>query len=996
MSTSRQSDPLNNLFSDIKKIVDIIEIKDKVQADENETEESRRESELWLHAKMEEDTFVSYRSMWDIGMFQEIDGSVPISSVMKWMNKPFSTPIKFHDHLLKKCRQKFLDQYEEKNNYYRMLLGLPPLNTDSSDFIYLSEYLCEKFKIPMGIPVHQLSIMIQNEYIGTEEYQIILKNNPDKPYLRFLGMNKVDLFVARKAKDFEIIRYASNNIDVNPNLLREFVKLYADYREYIMVTLYNPQIANLHHNYRTFIGMLILASTIIQVNNSAVEAIGSNSYLDDSMLYMTLSMYGIPDSLMLTKEVRRNLVRNIPKLIREKGTKEVYYDLISILGYDNITISKLMMMKNQQFDSDNNYAAGKTDIEPYFVKVNLNDDNPYNTITSGQCQKLSYHDVVDQDPTWWDTEDTRVILRDSPYTISDSKYITIDAAVQQMQYVFESLYFIRMITDNKNTTETFNMEIPELFGTDVVSIYDLVVFIIAAMCMNSGLPGTIYDETDKLIATAGFNFDLDMDKFEEFLNQSKYLDSDRIKSFIENLNVVDKSDISRIFNDVIIPMREWLEYKITNASNRQEYTEYEKVYRAIYTYDINRNPYWEDFKKPIETIQDTFEISPDDMLMYKHFYPHTAEGAINKSDPMAMKWINQNYTFYIDIVMDDGYNRGTLYFYDLLNSEDIRTLTNSNGTRIFMDYEDTEVGWVVNKQAVEKAIELIDLIDDKELADGQFVVDTTVLNSYGTTYNIGTSLPESIRIGTFKSILKEKIRMDSEGLAQPANTYLEYLRRKNTKLYDILTRDNRFECNKSDWIDDVIKVVLSIETDLNMHIKYFEESVVGPALFFKPLITLIKHFKSTFVNIAKTGLSYIFADKIDVGGNSNMLQLFDAMGDINHKLIFQSTGYDSEFGLFDTERKMKYNLIFMDRHVSYHDIYKNMTAHRSGSIHLTDEIKFTINGTNLDPDSSPSHWMSGDTKLDDELMHRINTSYFTSVDNDGWKDFVESYQPSDM
>ena len=86
----------------------------------------------------------------------------------------------------------------------------------------------------------------------------------------------------------------------------------------------------------------------------------------------------------------------------------------------------------------------------------------------------------------------------------------------------------------------------------------------------------------------------------------------------------------------------------------------------------------------------------------------------------------------------------------------------------------------------------------------------------------------------------------------------------------------------------------------------------------------------------------------------------------------------------------------MDRHVSYHDIYKNMTAHKSGSIHLSDEIKFTINGTNLDPDSSPSHWMSGDTKLDDELMHRINTSYFTSVDNDGWKDFVESYQPSDM
>ena len=159
-----------------------------------------------------------------------------------------------------------------------------------------------------------------------------------------------------------------------------------------------------------------------------------------------------------------------------------------------------------------------------------------------------------------------------------------------------------------------------------------------------------------------------------------------------------------------------------------------------------------------------------------------------------------------------------------------------------MDWESNEDGWVVNEAAVEKVIALINTINDDELQKAIFQVDTPIMNSGGKSFSAGDKLPASIRNGNFKEILMDKVIMDILGLCVPPKTYIEYLERKNEKLYNLLVDGNRFNLDKQAWLDDVMKVVLVLETELNMHMKYFEQSVVGSELFFKPLITLIKHF----------------------------------------------------------------------------------------------------------------------------------------------------------
>lgn len=1012
-SNTRQTNPLQGLFDGISKIFAYTEFKDLQAAKEYETVEIADKAAMWINANDHNDTYLTYHHYWTLGMFQEVNATVKKEDAYRWMDNPYTVPLQYHTHLLECGRNAYLSSYVEENRYYRMLIGLPPLDMDPSEYVYLSEPTRNQLHAT-DVPVHELSSLIQNSYIATEEYKQVIRDHPEWKYLKYLGRNKIPLYTARDAKDFEIIRYPHDVSDINPNLLKAFAFLYDSYREYVMTTLYNYKLEELYPNYRTFMRLIIQMFVVMQVCNKAVEAIGDRNYLDDAVLHIVLSMYDIPDTLIMTNDVRRKLATSMLRLIREKGTDEVYNDLVEILGYQDIAISKLMLMKGQRFDENGNVIDGNN---PYFIQLDINDKNPYETIASGKAPIHDYHAITDPDPTWWDIEDTRDILANKYYSETDSKYIMIDATIHQYKFIFESIYFMRLILDNKMYTDGFMIEVPELFGTKKFSIYDLMVYILAATCMNNGMSGDIYTDESYLLATAGFNFDLDFDSFEEFLNTTKYVDLDRIRSFMENLTMTSQSDINRLFNDVMIPLRTWLEEKISRASCRGEYVEYEAIYRALFTYDLTRNMFLQGFKIPMDSICEKYDISENDIKAYQHFYPSTLSGETITVDsykesryhfPFLSRKNVIDYWIHITVDTPRGTDdRGYVYLYDILNMSDLRELTNPDGTRPFMDYIDPDIGWEVNTAAVNKAIELIDAFDEDALSNAYFQVETPIRNSGGERYEEGEKLPPKIRTGIYKEILKDKILMDMQGLAVPPKTYLEYLERKNPDLYRLLTDGNRFYTNKESWMNDVMRIVMELETNLNMHLKYFEQSVVGTNSFFKPLITLINYFKSTFVQFAKSGLKYVFSDKMDAGGNSNMFKLFDEVKFVIHFVTLANRGFGSQFGIYDTEHKVVYRSIFKDRRIpDLSDHHSSIPVDTTnGSIRFVDEMKFFKNGEDLDPSGDYPSWYSGEPgtgrwiEEDNVLMqYRKGTMRVKGkpVDTEGWKDYVKSYMPPNV
>jgi hypothetical protein len=168
---SKQTDPLQNLYSDIKKILSFTEFKDLKKAKDNEVSDEIGNIEMWMNIQLDRDSYTTYAAYWDIAMFQEVLPTIKWSNYKYFMAHPYNVPLDFRDNLLTKGRERFLSLYEEKNDYYRMLNGLPPYGTSKSDYIYLSDELQEEFHVS-NLPVHELSSLIQNKYINTDDRYI--------------------------------------------------------------------------------------------------------------------------------------------------------------------------------------------------------------------------------------------------------------------------------------------------------------------------------------------------------------------------------------------------------------------------------------------------------------------------------------------------------------------------------------------------------------------------------------------------------------------------------------------------------------------------------------------------------------------------------------------------------------------------------------------------------------------------------------------------------
>ena len=548
-----------------------------------------------------------------------------------------------------------------------------------------------------------------------------------------------------------------------------------------------------------------------------------------------------------------------------------------------------------------------------------------------------------------------------------------------------------------------NIQIPELFGNQEFSLYDIALCIIAAYCKNNKLSGLI-DINNEPIPVAGFNFDLDTDLLDEYLNQSKYLEVNKIRSFIKNINLLKITDLNRIYNDIIIPMRDWLKFKITNSVNHKEFIEYENIYKAIFTYDIDKTKIFDDYKKPIEIIRIANKLTEDELNQFKLFYPHMRTGELVTNENLYQSSYrtpfissNNQITWRLHIVIDTEYgteDRGYIYFYDILNSNNSIEYTNESNLRPLMDYIDDQ--WIPNEKAILKAIELIEELPDTELQSAFFQIKTPILNSNGQYYKKNELLPEPIRrSGVFKKILISKLSLDAIGASSPPSTYLECLLTRNRVLYDFI-QDPIFESNHSLWLDYLTKIVLALESNLDLYLKYFEQSIIGSKLFFKPLITLINHFKSTFVKLIQTNFTYLINDKIDAGGNSNMLQIFENIQVIRYFVILAKKGYKSQFGLYDAEKQMKYKTILKD-----YPYYIDQKRIKSGSIRMTDELKFFKNNEEIDPKVNPSAWFIGESGLgrwsnEDDFIMKTRTSNIRvknlyNLDLTKWKNYVESY-----
>ena len=119
-------DPIGDLYADLSTLVKGSLIKFSYRAEENENFETKKYSDEYLDAVQGLDTFFTYES-YDADELKKA-GIETTDMYETYINDIYQIPEEKRDILLKNRRQSIIDNYEEPNDYYRELNGLPPIN----------------------------------------------------------------------------------------------------------------------------------------------------------------------------------------------------------------------------------------------------------------------------------------------------------------------------------------------------------------------------------------------------------------------------------------------------------------------------------------------------------------------------------------------------------------------------------------------------------------------------------------------------------------------------------------------------------------------------------------------------------------------------------------------------------------------------------------------------------------------------------------------------
>ena len=198
--------------------------------------------------------------------------------------------------------------YEERNDYYRMLNGLPGIN--DTDYIYNTDS-----RWATDIPVHEMSLIDRYEMEDAGILDKLLGEHPNAKYLKYCGSKMINIYKARVAGRFEILWRNSVN---SSTLEEDFDAVYMSCCNLVNSVYYSDAFKKTNNLYENFLAMCILFMTIqtMQYHYLSVDVI--RDFYDTESIKYVYDSYSVPFYSEIPLEYHRKIVKNINKLISYK------------------------------------------------------------------------------------------------------------------------------------------------------------------------------------------------------------------------------------------------------------------------------------------------------------------------------------------------------------------------------------------------------------------------------------------------------------------------------------------------------------------------------------------------------------------------------------------------------------------------------------------------------------------------------------------------------
>ena len=571
-------------------------LKDEQQALAAESKESLTAGELYVACC---EGKVTYEI---VEINEEILATTPLNPEMfqEYIKNPSKVPANYQNILKQKAIQYYVDHYEEKNNYYRMLNGLPPVGNYGlfvgEEYDYL---LPDQLVIDLTKPVHKMS---EYEINILESYGILNQMRADHPelkYLDYLGEYKIPIYTARVAERFQPLYIPHvESLDVYEKYRDALIKN----RYFILATMYSEAYKYGSDHYDGFISAVIILQTMTDILAEVQEFIARKEIFDSRSIKYLLASNNIPYYAEIPIKYQKALIKNLHILIKYKSTDKNIIDICSLFGFDDIRIFKYYLLKQRLTDDDGNFVFGfreelddqglshyvPDDSVAYdlkFVKVPF-EDNADDYIKV-EANYVDYAEITENDWSWAnevDKDELRKEIVRQEFTYVRSKYYSIENIYEASRLSFDIPYFYNVLFDNKILEELLTITVYNI--NDSVSRFklsDLFCFMFALTYAYHGIEDDIIaiDQT-KSLAVLGFNFKADLEELNSYIiSQGFTMKELGVDGFtIPESSILTMNQLVAIFTNNKKCYNNIL-YGMKHAENKRIYNVYKKLYDTL-------------------------------------------------------------------------------------------------------------------------------------------------------------------------------------------------------------------------------------------------------------------------------------------------------------------------------------------------------------------------------------------------------------------------------
>ena len=506
------------------------------------------------------------------------------------MDNHNNIPIELRDLAVERETEYMVNYYDEPNNYYRQLHGLPDTSDTEEDWFYNTEY--PDISSP-DEPIHELNASQLHALEATGFIAKLISENPDKKYLKHMTDRKIDLYTARQSEAFGILWVEESDYDV---LMQDFLDTYNECRYMITTVFYQKVLSTNNTEYSGFIGMMILFQTLLQMHRKFLDTDITRDFYDEDSLRLVYDSYDVPFFRSIPMEFHRKIVKNINILLSHKGSTRVFYDLFDIFGLDDMAVFEFYMMKVHKFRdgkpvfyyNEDGSLDQRSTYTIKFGKVKLYDD-PTTEMQQTKNQ-IEYNDMIRNDPYWINDKDLLDKIYSEEFNYMDSKYLGIQTTFNLMQIIYEVTYYMKILLDNRealNNTAIYNSGIHAY-----TNIFDLVIYISALIMKKYDFEGNIPTDLHQIGKVMGFNFQQDLVALQNDINENDYLKGDHeLLQYLETMSVYSLDSVKKVYTN-LTELRKHIVRKMTDTDDVPTYMAYYELYQTImyseYTNDTFR------------------------------------------------------------------------------------------------------------------------------------------------------------------------------------------------------------------------------------------------------------------------------------------------------------------------------------------------------------------------------------------------------------------------